>query len=380
MAARPRQVASEDQGIAWDPPRFRTDQMRRLFAEASRFASVNVPILLLGERGTGKTMLASWIRLHSPFRQEAQDRRWPAVACGQYNPDTMRAELFGYKEGAFTGATTDREGLLAVADGDTLFLDEVGDVSTDLQRLLIKAIEEKEFLPLGDHQPRKSDFRLIAATNVSDADLRGRLAPDFLDRISLLTLRLPPLREVRPELPWLWEATYREATKRAGVDMGLAELNPTMHRRVVAELERNPLPGNLRDLFRVAYRLLAARNDPHAPLPAADAVAYALEALAEHLAQPDAHGETLSKTVARAFVESGSLDAVLNHTENISTKMIERDLKAFLGEEIRRIAKVRGVPAHQICDVSDRALRDWVGDGSKKSADGRKKSSEIDRA
>ena len=82
----------------------------------------------------------------------------------------MRAELFGYRKGAFTGATSDREGLLAAADGDTLFLDEVGDVSPDLQRLLIKAIEEKEYLPLGDNQPRKSDFRLLTATNVEGAE------------------------------------------------------------------------------------------------------------------------------------------------------------------------------------------------------------------
>ena len=108
-AARPRQVTSEDQGVVWDPGKFRTERMRLLFVEARRFASLNVPVLLLGERGTGKTMLASWIRLHSPFRQEVQDDRWPAVACGQYSPETMRAELFGYRKGAFTGATSDEE-------------------------------------------------------------------------------------------------------------------------------------------------------------------------------------------------------------------------------------------------------------------------------
>ena len=152
-AARPRQIASEEQGVVWDPGRFRTERMRQLFGEARRFASLDVPVLLLGERGTGKTMLASWIRLHSPFRREDYDDRWPAVACGQYSPETMRAELFGYRKGAFTGATSDRKGLLAAADGDTLFLDEVGDVSPDLQRLLIKVIEEKEYLPLGDDRP-----------------------------------------------------------------------------------------------------------------------------------------------------------------------------------------------------------------------------------
>ena len=379
-AARPRQVASEEQGVVWDPGKFRTERMQRLFVEARRFASLNVPLLLLGERGTGKTMLASWIRLHSPFRREAQDDRWPAVACGQYSAETMRAELFGYKKGAFTGATSDQEGLLAAADGDTLFLDEVGDVSPDLQRLLIKAIEEKRYLPLGDDRPRKSEFRLLAATNVEGAELRRRLGPDFLDRISPLTLRLPSLREVRSELPWLWEATYQEAAPRSGADMHLAQLDPTQHRRVVSALERHPLPGNLRDLFRVAYRLLAARNDPHAPLAAPDAVAYALEGLNQDPSQRGGYGERLSKTVARAFVESGPLDAALDRAGRISTKTIEHDLKAFLGEELRRLAKARGVPVNQLCDVSERALRDWVGDAMKKNADVRKISSETGEA
>ena len=351
--------------------------MRRLYEEARRFASLNVPILLLGERGTGKTMLASWIRLHSPFRREAQDDRCPAVACGQYSPETMRAELSGYRKGAFTGATSDREGLVAAADGDTLFLDEAGDVSPDLQRLLIKAIEEKEYLPLGDDRPRKSDFWLLTATNVAGAELRRRLDPDFLDRISPLTLRLPPLREVRSELPWLWEATNREAAARSGADMRLAQLDPALHRRVISALERHPLPGNLRDLFRVAYRLLAARNDPHAPLASPDAVAYALEGLDRDPAQQGGDSEHLSKTVARAFVESGPLDAVLNRAGRISTKTIEHDLKAFLGGELRRLAKAREVPVNQLCDVSERALRGWVGGALKKDSDMRKISSDI---
>jgi DNA-binding NtrC family response regulator len=340
--ARPAQVSSDEQSIVWDPARFRTPRMRTLFIEARRFAHLNVPVILLGERGTGKTTLARWIRGHSPFRREEQDAHWPAVACGQYSPETMRAELFGYKKGAFTGATNDKEGLLAAADGDTLFLDEVGDVSRDLQRLLIKALEEKQYVPLGDDRSRKSNFRLLTATNLELDELRRRLDPDFFDRVGLLSLQLPPLREIRDEIEWLWEVTYEEAARRAGVSKRRAQLGATHHRRVVSQLVRHPLPGNLRDLFRVAYPILGARSDPHAPLPPEEAVEYGLRALADAHAA-DASNFT-SRAVARAFAEAGPLDAVLDAVKRIPTKLVERDLKAFVADELRRLSKQRGSP------------------------------------
>lgn len=358
-AARPRQVASEEQVIVWDPEKFRTATMRHLFTEARRFAHLNVPILILGERGTGKTTLAGWIRLHSPFRRGEQDAHWPVVACGQYSPETMRSELFGYRKGSFTGATKDTEGLLAAADGDTLFLDEVGDVSRDLQRLLIKALEEKQYVPLGDDRPRKSDFRLLTATNIGRIELQRRLDPDFLDRISLMTLHLPPLREIREELPWLWETAFEQAARRAGLGNRRFQLASAHHQRITSMLSQHPLPGNLRDLIRIAYRILAARFDPHEPLSPEDAVQYGLQSLDES-AEGNAVTATLSRVIAGAFAEARSLDAVLDQRERISTKRVERELKVYLAEELRRLAKARSIPVEQLCDVSERALRSWT--------------------
>jgi transcriptional regulator with AAA-type ATPase domain len=357
-ATHPRQVASEEQSVLWDPGRFRTETLLNLFVEARRFAHLNVPVLILGERGTGKTTLAGWIRLHSPFRREEQDARWPAVACGQYSPETMRSELFGYKKGAFTGATKDTEGLLAAAHGDTLFLDEVGDVSRDLQRLLIKALEEKQYVPLGDDRPKKSDFRLLTATNIEGAELARRLDPDFLDRISMMRLRLPPLREIRDEIPWLWEVAFAQAVLRGGVGRRRSNLGASHHRRITDVLMRHPLPGNLRDLFRVAYRILAARCDPHEPLSPELAVEYAIEGLRDLNGTPTHPG--ISKAVAKAFSESRPLEPVVDAEGCIPTKAVERDLKTYLAEELRRIAKARGVPVGQLCDVTDRALRSWT--------------------
>ena len=373
-ASSPRQVASEDQRVVWDPARFQTDAMRKVYSEARRYAQLNVPVLIRGERGTGKTTLAGWIRSNSPFKREEQDARWPSVACGQYSPETMRAELFGYKRGAFTGATTDRDGLLTAAHRDTLFLDEVGDISRDLQRLLIKAVEEKRYFPLGDDKPRESDFRLLTATNIDEFELQRRLDPDFRDRISLLTLELPPLRDVGGELPWLWEVVYEEAAHRAGVTRRRAALGAAHHGHVVAHLRRHPLPGNLRDLFRVAYRILAARNDVDAPLQPAEAIEYGLEAL---LGPPPgaARMTSIAMALAGAFSRGNPVDDLIEPGGRIATTEVLADFKAFIAAELRRIAAARAVPVDELCDVSERSIREWAR-ARQFSSDDRKPTSE----
>ena len=375
--SHPAQVSSEEQGVLWDPGRFRTTRMRCLFAEARRYAQLNVPVLLLGERGTGKTTLASWIRMNSPFRREELDAHWPAVACGQYSPETMRAELFGYRKGSFTGATRDTDGLLAAADGDTLFLDEVGDISPDLQRLLIKAVEEKQYLALGDDNPRRSNFRLITATNLEPDELRRRLHPDFLDRISLLVLQLPALREVSEELPWLWPDVYSQASQRCGIAEVMSPPDASSDPRVVETLMRHALPGNLRDLFRIAYRILAARHDPVEPLKWAEAVDYGLEGLDS----PSPSGSKpagASQVLAQAFAETEPLDNLLQQLGRLDTRKLEKDLRAFLARELRRCAHAYQKPVEQLCDVSERTLRTWALEAStrKDTADSRQINSE----
>jgi DNA-binding NtrC family response regulator len=367
-ASRPSQVASEEQALLWDPARFQSPVLKKLYTEARRFAHLQVPVLILGERGTGKTTLAGWMRLHSPYRREEQDGSWPAVACGQYTPETMRAELFGHLKGAFTDAVTERPGLLAAAHGDTLFLDEVGDVSRDLQRLLIKALEEKRYVRLGDDKPSKSDFRLLTATNLPLARLRERLDPDFLDRIGLLRLRLPPLRDVPEDMPWLWETVYQRATQRSGASARQARLGNEHHERIVKALSKHPLPGNLRDLFCVAYRLLAARSDPHEPLAVEDAVTYALAELEG--GGPADEEVDQARAVAQAFALSQPIDPLLSPGVRLSTVDLERELKLYMARELRRVASERHVPVKTLCDVSDRSLRDWVEKGERKKSSG----------
>jgi DNA-binding NtrC family response regulator len=350
---RPLEISSRSEAIFWDRAQFRSDALKKLYAEAERVASLRVPVLILGERGTGKTTLASWIRLNSPFRRKELDDGWPAVACGQYQPSTMRAELFGYVAGAFTDAKKDQQGLLARADGDTVFLDEVGDLTRDMQRLLIKAVEERRFQPIGSPTWTKSTFRLLTATNVPLRELQERLNPDFFDRVALVRLRTPPLREIRDDLPWLWQEVFRHVIREGAVDFAFPE---RLHSVILDFLQGHPLPGNLRDLYAIAWRLLARWNGESLPSDSAfrDWLPTALDA--PHLRDTG----VLARDVASRFAEDASLDDILAAHSSLPTKEVERAMQSWIAKEVRRIASQQKVPPESLVDVSAKTLRDWA--------------------
>lgn len=269
-AARPSQSDADDDGALWDPSNLHPrGAMRRALAQLERWKDLPAPVLLLGERGTGKTTLANALRAMSRFqRSDARGRpltSWPAVVCGQFksNPQLARGELFGYKKGAFTGADRDHEGLLEQADGDSLFLDEIADLDRDTQRLLMAALEGRPFRRMGDTVERGARFRLICATNRPLERLRGEaLDEDFYDRVSVFVLNVPPLRACREDLPTIWRGVWRRIATESALDpqrSGLGE-----HGALLDALARHPLPGNLRDLQRLAWHLAAhcAAGDP----------------------------------------------------------------------------------------------------------------------
>ena len=353
---RNQRLARPDaENMDWDPRKFASARLKAVYAEARRFAQVKVPLLILGERGTGKTTLASWIRSFGDYRKPANDAHPPVVPCGQYVEETMRAELFGYVKGAFTGANDNKEGLLAAADGDTLFLDEIGDISAGLQRLLIKALEEHVYSPLGSTKSIHSDFRLIAATNRPLTELREKLDPDFLDRIGLLRIEMPPLRELQEDLDWIWDGVLVRAETRA-VRMLKSSERQFLRSAVLAAIRGHPLPGNLRDLYVVAYRAIAALGDIHEPMPREDAVAYALEGLA----MPERTGDdSIAHRVAQGFLDHASLAGVLSEGK-LATKDVLRDVQRYMASEIRQFARSNRTEIADICDMKERALRIWA--------------------
>ncbi|ATB36434.1 sigma-54-dependent Fis family transcriptional regulator [Cystobacter fuscus] len=234
--------------------------IRQLEATVRRVLDSDRALLLLGETGTGKGMLASWIHLHGP-RASA-----PLVQlnCAGLAPQLLETELFGHERGAFTSAIQRKLGLLEVAHKGSLFLDEVGDMDPLVQPKLLKVLEERRFRRLGEVEERTVDIRLIAAThqNLVERVRAGRFRGDLYFRISTLPLRLPALRERPEDIPII----ARDMLERLSLELGRPGLGLTGEAE--ASLRGYTWPGNLRELRNVLER--AALLAPHSMLRTED--------------------------------------------------------------------------------------------------------------
>ena len=349
IQSKPLNFSAEDVVTGWRPEKFKTKIMQRLLAASINYAKLKIPILILGERGTGKTTLASWIRANSPFRKKENDDNWPAVACGQYDSGTMRSELFGHEKGSFTGAIYAKEGLLERANGDTLFLDEIGDIPRDLQRMLIKAIEEKKFSKVGSGKTSESDFRLICATNLKINELKKRIEPDFFDRISPLILELPSLSEIPEEIDWLWKETYQEAIKRSCVSDKVETLSEKEHQNIIKILKNNRLKGNIRDLYKVAYNIIAMSFD----------IDKNIIGIITEILESDFPPSNDFHDIILAIANGTSLDKYIKDKECLYTQELFNELKLNIAVELKRIARICGKKREELCDVAERTLNEW---------------------
>ena len=183
--------------------------MQELYKSIALVAPTDVPVLITGESGTGKELVARAIHRHSARR----DGPFLPISLAALNPSLVERELFGHVKGSFTGAVQDRKGLLELASGGTVLLDEIGDVSPSLQVKLLRAIEHREVTPVGDARPRFTDIRVIAATNRPLGSLMaaGEFREDLFFRLSVFQIHLPPLRQRRDDIPALADHFLRQA-------------------------------------------------------------------------------------------------------------------------------------------------------------------------
>jgi two-component system nitrogen regulation response regulator GlnG len=220
-------------------------------------------VLITGESGTGKELVARAIHRHSARR----DGPFLPVCVAALSPSLVEGELFGHLKGSFTGAARDRKGLLELASGGTVLLDEAGDIPANLQVKLLRAIEHREVTPVGDARPRAIDIRIIAATNRPLGELMasGAFREDLFFRLSVFQIHIPPLRERREDIPALAEHFLRLSRLPDVADPHLSD-------DVIAELRSRPWNGNVRELRNaVEHAALVARGRPirpeHLPRP-----------------------------------------------------------------------------------------------------------------
>jgi two-component system nitrogen regulation response regulator NtrX len=181
----------------------RSEAMRDLEAEIAKAAPSKIRVLIAGENGTGKELVASAIHENSP----RSDKPFVKLNCAALPKDLIESELFGYEKGAFTGATTKKQGKFELADGGTLLLDEIGDMSLDTQAKLLRVLEEEEFEKLGGRSPIKVDVRVISSTNknLQEEIKKGTFREDLYHRIAAMPIAVPPLRNRKDDIPSLVE-------------------------------------------------------------------------------------------------------------------------------------------------------------------------------
>jgi DNA-binding NtrC family response regulator len=231
----------------------RSVEMDKLYRIIAKAAQSTHPVLILGESGTGKELVARSIHYSGPYH----DKPFIPVDCGSLVPTLIESELFGYVRGAFTGAVRTKEGLLSIADGGTVFLDEVAELSIDLQAKLLRAIQEKEIRPVGSTKRLPINVRILAATNrdLEKAVADGAFRRDLYFRLNVLTLKIPPLRERKQDIPLLVEHFLERLARTTGAQRSISD-------EALKTLMAYEWPGNVRELENCLDRACALSSGP----------------------------------------------------------------------------------------------------------------------
>lgn len=229
--------------------------LKSILGKVEKVAVRDTSVLITGESGTGKELIAQAIHYNSP----RHERKFVAINCGALPETLLESELFGYKKGAFTGAKESRQGLLEAADGGTLFLDEVGNLPMNVQKTLLRFLQEKEFLRLGESTPTRVDVRVLSATN---ADLKqvvktGIFREDLYYRLNVVNIHLPLLRERSDDIPLLAAHFIHLQNQKFGT------LVKGFEKEAMQVLCDYDWPGNIRQLKNVIEACMAMEGEDY---------------------------------------------------------------------------------------------------------------------
>jgi two-component system NtrC family response regulator len=307
-----RQRRQLDQQFAFQDIIGQDAQLLHVLRQVGQVAATDAAVLIEGESGTGKELIAEAIHRNSPRRQQA----FVKVNLGGISSSLFESEMFGHRRGAFTDAKADRVGRFELANGGTIFLDEIGELELASQVKLLRVLQDRTYEVLGDSKPRRLDIRVIAATNRNLAELvaQGRFREDLFYRINLISVRLPALRERPADIPLLTQhfiAQLRATYQRPALKVGT---------RALHWLREQPLPGNIRELKNLVERAVLVSG--HEELVPEDFQANAIPARPPEAGELPAPG-------------SITLDA-------LEAQMIRQSLAHYDGN-ISRVAKALGL-------------------------------------
>ncbi|HYF22867.1 MAG TPA: sigma-54 dependent transcriptional regulator [Caulobacteraceae bacterium] len=312
--------------------------MRMVKALGTRAAKSTIPVLILGESGVGKEVIARAVHGAS----ERAGKPFVAVNCGALPANLVESILFGHEKGSFTGATDKHLGKFKEADGGALFLDEIGELPLDMQVKLLRALQEKEIDPVGSKRPVKVDVRIIAATNrdLAQAVAEGRFREDLFYRLNVFPIEAPTLRERREDVPALVEHFVRRFNIEEGKRVAGAAPE------TLAMLQAHDWPGNVRQLENAVYRAIVLADGPYLQphdFPAISGLAVPVEAAASQEAPPASAFEAmglppLPEAPVRILDDRGHLRTL----EDIERDLIQHAIEVYAGH-MSEVARRLGI-------------------------------------
>ncbi len=304
--------------------RFRYDNMigkskpmQSLYALMDKIKGSETTVLIQGENGTGKELIAKSIHYNS----SRKDKAFVIQNCSAFNDNLLESELFGHMKGSFTGAVKDKKGLFEMADKGTFFLDEVGDTSPQMQVKLLRVLQEGTFTPVGSTEMRKVDVRIIAATNRNLREMveKGTFREDLYYRLNVINIRVPSLRERKEDIPYLVDY-FLQKNHEANPDVP----KKTLAKRALEKLYDYPFPGNVRELQNEIERLIVLSGEDS-------------KLQAEHLSAK------ISETADKAKVQGARLHGKLKDAlEELERDMIQEGLRRT-GWNKSKLAKELGI-------------------------------------
>jgi Nif-specific regulatory protein len=295
-------------------------KMERVFRTLRKVLDSSSSLLILGESGTGKELIAKAIHYNGPRK----DNHFVALNCAAIPKELLESELFGYARGAFSGAVSEKKGLLELAHGGTFFFDEIGEMDPALQAKVLRAIEEGVVRRIGETRTRDTEFRLICATNQDLKDLvkRGKFRQDLYFRINVVPVEIPPLRERKEDIPALVNAFIKNLNQKLRRNIS------GLSKEALLCLERYDWPGNVRELENVLERAMVLTDSERidrADLPEEIAAGAAV-------AHPGSRSEALPRAIFEAMVEGRK-----DFWEAVRKPFLEREISR---EDVRSVIKL----------------------------------------